>query len=36
MLTYFLIIMYVIEINNLQDIEFKIIVTVIFDTFFCI
>ena len=50
MLTYFLIIAYVIEINNLfkiivkihffvfnfSNIEFKIIVTVIFDTFFCI
>ena len=30
MLKYFLIIAYVIEINNLQNIEFKIIVTIIF------
>ena len=34
MLTYFLIIAYVIEINNLQNIEFKIIVTIIFYNIF--
>ena len=31
MLTYFLIIAYIIEIKNIKNIEFKIIVTVIFD-----
>ena len=36
MLKYFLIIAYVIEINNLQNIEFKIIVTIIFYNIFCI
>ena len=34
MLKYFLIIAYVIEINNLQNIEFKIIVTIIFYNIF--
>ena len=34
MVTYFLIIMYIIKINNLQNIEFKIIVTIIFYNIF--
>ena len=34
MLKYFLIIAYVIEINNLKNIEFKIIVTIIFYNIF--